>query len=116
MAFTTHFSRLLALLLAASSTKAAPQPQRATPEWNFVQVGTPKIVAIELMVVSENLAVFFDRATSDLLQIDNHPTWGAIWNMDTNTATPIRLTSDTFCASGGFLSNGTMVGPSVISI
>jgi hypothetical protein len=29
--------------------------------------------------------------------------------LETNIATPIKVVSDTFCASGGFLSNGSMV-------
>ncbi|KDR72992.1 hypothetical protein GALMADRAFT_158624 [Galerina marginata CBS 339.88] len=41
--------------------------------------------------------------------IDGHSAWGALWNLKTNTASPLRLVTDTFCATGGFLSNGTMV-------
>lgn len=106
MAAKTHFSRLLAVLIAVCSATAAPTP---TPEWKFNLVGAPGIVAIELMVISENLVAFFDRATNNPLQIDNHTAWGALWNTDTNTAIPLDLASDTFCATGGWLSNGTMV-------
>ncbi|PFH46652.1 copper radical oxidase [Amanita thiersii Skay4041] len=77
--------------------------------WNFVQNGTSGIVALEAIVVSPTLAVFFDRATNDPLTLDNHPAWGALWNFETNTARPLEVISDSFCASGGFLSNGTMV-------
>lgn len=102
-----NFGRLLAFLLAACTATAAPA---ASQGWHFVQNGTSGVVALESMIISDNLAVFFDRASSDPLQIDNHTTWGAIWNMDTNTAIPLRLKTDSFCAAGGFLSNGTMVG------
>ncbi|KAF9444369.1 copper radical oxidase [Macrolepiota fuliginosa MF-IS2] len=77
--------------------------------WHFIQNGTSGIIALESIVVSDTLAIFFDRATDDPLQIKNHSAWGALWNMETNTASPLDLVSDTFCASGGFLSNGTMV-------
>ncbi len=102
-----NFGRLLAFLLVAHTATAAPA---AGHSWNFVQNGTSGVVALESIIISDNLAVFFDRASSDPLQIDNHTTWGAIWNMDTNTPIPLKLTTDSFCAAGGFLSNGTMVG------
>lgn len=102
-----RFSKLLALLLAARSVTAG---------WNFVQNGTSGIVALESMIVSDTLALFFDRATNDSMQIDGHTAWGAVWNLETNTATPLRMQTDSFCASGGFLSNGTMVNNSQIAI
>ncbi|KDR68319.1 hypothetical protein GALMADRAFT_231487 [Galerina marginata CBS 339.88] len=93
-------SRLLVLVGATAA---------ATPGWEFVQNGTSGILALEAIVVSPTLAVFFDRATNDPLMIDGHTAWGALWNFKTNTASPLRLITDSFCASGGFLSNGTMV-------
>lgn len=77
--------------------------------WEFVQNGTSGILALEAIVVSPTLAIFFDRASNDPLTIDDHPAWGALWNFETNTASALSLITDSFCASGGFLSNGTMV-------
>ena len=62
------------------------------------------------MIVSPTLAITFDRVNNGTpLKVDGHDAWGALWNLETNTATPLNIISDTFCASGGFLSNGTMV-------
>lgn len=77
--------------------------------WNFVQNGTTGIVALESIIVSDTLALFFDRATNDSLQIDGHTAWAALYNLETNTPSPLRSITDSFCGSGGFLSNGTMV-------
>ena len=66
-------------------------------------------MALEAIIVSPTLALFFDRASNDPLVIGGASAWGALWNMETNTATPIKVVSDTFCASGAFLSNGSMV-------
>ena len=77
--------------------------------WEFVQNGTSGVLALEVIVVSPTLAIFFDRASNDPLMINNHSAWGALWNLQTNTAAPLNVISDTFCGSGGFLSNGTMV-------
>ncbi|KAF8965862.1 hypothetical protein BDZ97DRAFT_1810048 [Flammula alnicola] len=32
--------------------------------------------------------------------INNTPAWGALWNLETSTASPLRVISDTLCASG----------------
>jgi len=87
----------------------APRLVAASTGWHFVQNGTSGIVALESIVVSDNLVIFFDRATNDPLQINGHTAWGALYNLETNTASPLDLKTDSFCASGGFLSNGTMV-------
>ncbi|KAK7467493.1 hypothetical protein VKT23_004547 [Stygiomarasmius scandens] len=77
--------------------------------WHFVQNGTTGIVALESIVVSPSLILMFDRVLGDPLQINGHQAWGALWNTETNNVTAINVVTDTFCASGGFLSNGTMV-------
>ena len=77
--------------------------------WHFVQNGTSGVLALEAIVVSPTLVLIFDKASDDPLTINGHGAWGALWNMETNTATALDVVSDSFCASGGFLSNGTMV-------
>ncbi|KAF5352140.1 hypothetical protein D9758_009246 [Tetrapyrgos nigripes] len=77
--------------------------------WHFVQNGSTQLTALEAIVVSPTLLVVFDRVRGDPLQINGHQAWGAIWNTETNNVTAIDVLTDSFCASGGFLSNGTMV-------
>ncbi|KAF8987234.1 copper radical oxidase [Cyathus striatus] len=79
------------------------------PGWHFVQNGTSGVLALETIIVSPTLAIFFDRATNDPLQVNGHTAWGALWDFETNTATALNVLSDSFCASGALLSNGTMV-------
>jgi hypothetical protein len=93
----------LSLLLTAAAARAAGQG------WHFVQNGTSGVIALEVIVVSPTLAVFIDKATNDPLTINGHTTWAALWNFETNTATPLNAVSDSFCASGTLLSNGSMV-------
>ncbi|KAJ7194737.1 glyoxal oxidase N-terminus-domain-containing protein [Mycena pura] len=95
---------LLPLAYLLSPTTAAP-----APAWQFVEKGLSGVIALEAIVVSPTLAVFFDRATNDPLTTpDGKTAWGALWNLETNQATPLKLVSDSFCASGALLSNGTM--------
>ncbi|KAJ6544310.1 glyoxal oxidase precursor [Mycena capillaripes] len=85
-------------------------PLVAGAGWEFVQNGTSGILALEAIIVSPTLALFFDFAgTGGPLMINGRSAWGALWNLETNQATALEVVSDTFCASGGLLSNGTMV-------
>lgn len=101
---------LLPLLIRALSLSSAQTRDDQTGlGWHFVQNGTSGIVALESIIVSDTLAIFFDNYTNDPLQINGHPALGALWNLETNTASPLNVLSDTFCGSGALLSNGTMV-------
>ncbi|KAJ7241455.1 glyoxal oxidase precursor [Mycena rebaudengoi] len=82
----------------------------AAAGWEFVESGTTGVVGMEAIIVSPTLVVFLDLATNiNPLTINGKPAWGALFNMQTNTATPLEVVSDTFCASGSLLSNGSMV-------
>ena len=98
---------LLSLLpLFTSIVFAAPEAAK----WQFnLKNSTSGIVALESIVVSPTLVVFFDRASNDPLQINNHSAWGALWNLETSTVAPLDVLTNSFCASGALLSNGTMV-------
>ena len=98
---------LLSLLpLFALLVCAAPD----APAWRFsLKAESSGIVALESVIVNPNLALFFDRASDDPLQINGHSAWGALFNLQTAEVTPLNVVTNSFCASGAFLSNGTMV-------
>ena len=101
-------------LLAAVSLSAAALSAPAAPDapgWRFdLKPHLSGIVALESIVVNKSLVVIFDRATGDQpLQINGHSAWGALWDLDTSTVRPLDVLTDSFCASGALLSNGTMV-------
>ena len=78
--------------------------------WRFNLIAESSgIVALESVIVNPNLALFFDRASDDPLQINGHPAWGALFNLQTAEVSPLDVVTNSFCASGAFLSNGTMV-------
>jgi hypothetical protein len=99
---------MLFLLSLLSLSLASPSAPRDAG-WSFEVVGQSGILALESMVISPTHVLFFDRAANDPLTINGHPAWGALWNLETSTSSPLNLLTDTFCASGVFLSNGTMV-------
>ncbi|KAI0686469.1 glyoxal oxidase N-terminus-domain-containing protein [Cytidiella melzeri] len=96
----------LLLTLATASTLAAP----SAPQWRFdLKQTTSGIVALEAIVVSPSLVLMFDRASDDPLQINNHSAWGALWDLETSSVRALDVLTNSFCASGALISNGTMV-------
>ncbi|KAF8205654.1 glyoxal oxidase precursor [Mycena galopus ATCC 62051] len=81
-----------------------------TIQWTFVQNGTSGVIPIELIAISPTLMLMYDRADGNpLLLPDGEQAWAALWNLETNTPTPLSTVTDTFCAGGAFISNGTLV-------
>ncbi|KAJ7636284.1 glyoxal oxidase precursor [Roridomyces roridus] len=94
------------LLLGAAASAGAHK----SIQWSLVQNGTTGIVAVELITISPTLMLMYDRDDGNpLLLPDGSQAWTALWNLDTNTATPLSTLTDPFCAGGAFLSNGTLV-------
>lgn len=117
-------SHLLLSALLTVPALAAP----SAPQWRFDLKPTRSgIVGLEAIVVSPTLVLMFDRkyfhcldsrpqtyhydsgASDDPLQINNHSAWGALWDLETSTVKALDVLTDSFCASGALLSNGTMV-------
>ncbi|KAK7449324.1 hypothetical protein VKT23_013467 [Stygiomarasmius scandens] len=100
------WSSLLSLIIASVPALASSDDGLG---WHFVQNGTSGIIALEATVLSPTLMLLFDRPLGDPLKINGHDAWGGLWNLETNSVTALDVKSNSFCASGGFLSNGTMV-------
>ncbi|EJD50468.1 hypothetical protein AURDEDRAFT_199565 [Auricularia subglabra TFB-10046 SS5] len=101
---------MLTLVLASALFAGVALSAPAAPQWRFdLKAQTSGIVALEAIVISPTLVVWFDRASDDPLQINNHSAWGALWNLETSTVQPLDVITNSFCASGALLSNGSMV-------
>ena len=104
---------LLSLLPFFASLASAASD---TPAWRFNLIAQSSgIVALESVIVNPNLALFFDRASDDPLQINGHSAWGALFNLQTAEVSPLDVVTNSFCASGAFLSNGTMVSIFIVT-
>lgn len=53
--------------------------------------------------------LIIDKVQKNLLQINGHSAWAAIYTLSTNLVKPLDLRTNSFCAGGGWLGNGTMV-------
>ncbi|KZT71270.1 copper radical oxidase [Daedalea quercina L-15889] len=83
-----------------------PDPDK---EWANTQLGDTGISAMQLSVISESHALIVDKVEHNPLSIDGHPAWAALYNLKTHTVIPLAVESNSFCAGGTFLSNGTLI-------
>ncbi|KAF8333942.1 putative copper radical oxidase [Cantharellus anzutake] len=85
-----------------------PRPT-ASGSWRLTREGTTGVAAMQLAVVSDKHAVIIDKVEHNPLSISGHPAWGALYDLEKNTIMPLDLLSNSFCAGGSWLSNGTLL-------
>ncbi|QRV74665.1 glyoxal oxidase [Ceratobasidium sp. AG-Ba] len=82
---------------------------RAT--WTLDQPGTTGVNAMQLAVMDGNHLVIIDKLESNPLMTNKGThALGSMYNLKDNTKRPLNgISTNTFCAGGGWLSNGTLV-------
>jgi hypothetical protein len=68
---------------------------------------------------SEEMVYILDKTEGNAAQVDGHPAWGSVWNINSHTATTMSVLTNSFCASGMHLPNGsyaTFGGNNAVSI
>ncbi|KAA1469197.1 copper radical oxidase [Dentipellis sp. KUC8613] len=84
-------------------------PAQNGPQWTLSQQGTTGVHAMQLAIISPSHALIMDKVEHNPLTIDGHPAWGALYNLNTHAVKPLHVQSNSFCAGGTFLGNGTMI-------
>lgn len=92
----------LALALAASMA-------RAQAPGSFKTVGNTLVSAMMMFLGNDEKVYILDKAQANAAQINGHPAWGSVWDIATNKATVVDVVSNSFCASGFHLPNGSWV-------
>ncbi|EAU88851.2 copper radical oxidase [Coprinopsis cinerea okayama7 len=82
---------------------------RDGPAWTLREQGNTGVNAMQLAVVSPTHVLVVDKVEHNPLDVNGHPAWGALYNLETHEVTPLNIQSNSFCAGGSFLSNGTMI-------
>ncbi|EGF98402.1 uncharacterized protein MELLADRAFT_23337, partial [Melampsora larici-populina 98AG31] len=77
--------------------------------WTLEQKGNTGVSAMQLSVISDTEAIVIDKVEHNPLTTQGHPSWAAIYNLDTHAVRALNPTSNTFCAAGSFLGNGTLI-------
>ncbi|KAA1087618.1 hypothetical protein PGT21_034626 [Puccinia graminis f. sp. tritici] len=88
---------------ARSRTDAGPT------RWSRIVKGHTGVAAMQITVVSDKYALILDKVEHNPLKINGHRAWAALYNFETDEVTPLDLKSNSFCAGGSFLGNGTLI-------
>ncbi|KAG7088918.1 hypothetical protein E1B28_012862 [Marasmius oreades] len=93
---------LLALGLAAASSSTL-----AATAGSFVDAGNTMVSAMMMFVGNDEKVYIIDKAEGNPAQINGHPAWGAVWDMNTHKVDLMDIKTNVFCASGMHLPNGS---------
>ncbi|KAF8967499.1 glyoxal oxidase N-terminus-domain-containing protein [Flammula alnicola] len=101
----TMLSPRLSLIALWLST--ALSSVRAATGGSFADGGNTQISALMMFLGSEDSVYILDKAEGNAAQINGHPAWGALWDISSHQVSLMDVTSNTFCASGMHLPNGS---------
>jgi len=95
-------SSLFGLAAMASAASAA------TPG-EFIEVGSTLVSAMMMFVGNNEKVYILDKAEGNAAQVNNHPAWGSVWDINTHEVEIMDVKTNVFCASGMHLPNGSYV-------
>ena len=78
-------------------------------QWSLSQKGSTGVAAMQLSIISASHAIILDKVEHNPLTVNGHPAWGALYNLNTHSVKALDVKSNSFCAGGTFLSNGTLI-------
>ncbi|KAJ7036655.1 glyoxal oxidase N-terminus-domain-containing protein [Mycena alexandri] len=77
--------------------------------WSLVQQGTTGVSGMQLAVVSETKAIIYDKVEHNPLTVNGHVAWAVELDLNTQVVRALNPLSNSWCATGSFLGNGTLV-------
>ncbi|KAM0749961.1 copper radical oxidase [Meredithblackwellia eburnea MCA 4105] len=80
-----------------------------TGNTKLATAGQSGVAAMQISVVSNDEILIYDKSEGNALQVNGHSAWGAIYTISTSKVRPLDLKTNSFCAGGGWLGNGTLV-------
>ncbi|CAE7085530.1 unnamed protein product [Rhizoctonia solani] len=105
-----------AFVVTAGTPRSGPSKSRkkvnvrdGRSTWILEQKGQTGVAAMQLAVISDTEAIIIDKVEHNPLIVKGHPAWGAIYNLEHHTVRPLDMKSNSFCAGGSFLGNGTLI-------
>ncbi|PVF98861.1 hypothetical protein CPB86DRAFT_873015 [Serendipita vermifera] len=93
----------------ASQQGSLSKPNPGSSHWSFQQGGETGVHAMQLSIISSTHAIIIDKVEHNPLSVNGHPAWGALYDLRTNQVRPLDIQSNSFCAGGSFLSNGSLI-------
>ncbi|OBZ70682.1 Galactose oxidase [Grifola frondosa] len=101
---------LLASVYAQSTATAPGQPSRTdAPLGQFEIVGNSIASAQQIFLGTLDKVYVVDKTERNPTQINGHPAWAAEYSVAGNTGRAMDVVTNSFCAGGNVLANGTWV-------
>ncbi|KAL0577538.1 hypothetical protein V5O48_004436 [Marasmius crinis-equi] len=75
----------------------------------FEDGGNTLVSAMMMFVGNDEKVYIMDKAESNEAQINGHPAWNAVWDINTRKASLMDGRTNVFCAAGSHLPNGSWV-------
>jgi hypothetical protein len=91
------------LAFGLATTVAAQDPG------SIVEAGDTLVSAMMMFLGNEEKVYILDKSEGNAATINGHPAWGAVWDINSRTATLMDVLTNAFCASGAHLPNGSYV-------
>ena len=68
----------------------------------------PPVTFLQKMFLGNEEKVYIlDKSEGNQAQVNGHPAWGAVWDIASNQATVMDIATNTYCATGMHLPNGS---------
>ncbi|KAF9447951.1 copper radical oxidase [Macrolepiota fuliginosa MF-IS2] len=105
---TLYLSTTLAGLVRAQNVLPPPgQPAQQGNINNFEIIGDSLVSAQQLFVGTEDKVFIVDKVENNPARINGHPAWASEWALGSNKQRTMDALTNTFCAGGNVLGNGT---------
>ncbi|KAG8908124.1 hypothetical protein FRB99_000152 [Tulasnella sp. 403] len=104
---------VLNLLSSVAIVARVALAQTGQPYWPGTGSGTFQIVgesgasAQQLFLGTSDRVYIIDKTENNPLQVNGHPAWATEYNLRDNSVRPMDVTTNTFCAGGNVLGDGT---------
>lgn len=98
------------LAWAQIPTQSAPgQPQRSGTPGTYNVVGNSIVSAQQMFLGTLKKLYIVDKVENNPTQINGHPAWASEYSIDDDTGRAMDAVTNSFCAGGNVLGNGTWV-------
>ncbi|KAF8199812.1 copper radical oxidase [Mycena galopus ATCC 62051] len=85
------------------------QPSSTGAIGEFDIIGESLVSAQQMFLGTLDKVFILDKVENNAAQIDGHPAWASEYALGANTARPMNAITNTFCAGGTVLGNGTWI-------
>ncbi|KAH8923414.1 copper radical oxidase [Atractiella rhizophila] len=102
---------LLLPLLLQLPLSSAQKALDAKPNVNgfLIAPGGSVVSAQQLFLGNEEVVYILDKVEGNPTQVNGHPAWAASYDLNAMVGTPMDITTNTFCAGGNVLGDGTWI-------